>query len=862
MPGFSVADAFVAVRADLKQYDADLKKAEASGTASGSRLANALKRDFGQALGAGVTLMFAAATAGATQLANAAARVRAETGAGVAESEAAAKAINRIAGSEMMAFGDVEEIALRVRRDMGLAGKAADDMTARMAKFARVTRQDGAAAVADFDDIIDRWNLNASDTAEIQNVLIAGWQQWGGDITANQQALAKLAPQLQAMNMTWQDGAALINLFNAAGVDAASQTRALTTAFKNLKAGETLPGVIAELSAMEDPAKRATRAIEIFGQRGGQELATALGPGVGMLSDYAENVDGLPDKVDGMASDLDSTWTGKLKKFFSEASAAVKDFGFNLGEAGTAAAGFASLVATLGGGKLLKGLAKALVLPFLGLGKTIAVNVATEFAASGIAGKIGYALTGAVNKLPGVPALKTGLGKAGAFMGSTLGKAIGIAAGAAAVLWFVDELGKRQADVAAKGAEIAGDVANQVAAGTTAQLEQSAAALKSGIDAIVASTNRGPITMATPEQIDALKALVAQYNVVQTELNRRAALAAAVTASQLRAAQPGVASASRDLVGEIPTAFEKGQAFAAARVREFLKLSIGQQLVAMGATVIRMAGELALGIASGLRDKRSAIDAAIDQLKTDLKNRMSPKKEVAHDIGLLFGKTLARGLHSADPIVKAQAQGTRALIEAELIETIKKGGEAGDKIQDELEKRLHSKDPKVKAQAVRTKSLIDAALAAQPPTSPGDAIGDQLNADLKNKNSALGKTAYDLGRTIYKNLVAGVKGTGYSAPRPPGVPHQVPIDSFDMGTSYVPHDMLAYIHKGEMIHTPAESDLIRKRLGSGPLIGELNVDARGHPDAAGVGDAVKRAVGDAMASVFRDQSARGLTGVR
>jgi hypothetical protein len=49
---------------------------------------------------------------------------------------------------------------------------------------------------------------------------------------------------------------------------------------------------------------------------------------------------------------------------------------------------------------------------------------------------------------------------------------------------------------------------------------------------------------------------------------------------------------------------------------------------------------------------------------------------------------------------------------------------------------------------------------------------------------------------------------------------------------------------------------------TGPLIGELNVDARGHPDAAGVGAAVKQAVGDAMADVFRDQAARGLTGVK
>jgi TP901 family phage tail tape measure protein len=44
----------------------------------------------------------------------------------------------------------------------------------------------------------------------------------------------------------------------------------------------------------------------------------------------------------------------------------------------------------------------------------------------------------------------------------------------------------------------------------------------------------------------------------------------------------------------------------------------------------------------------------------------------------------------------------------------------------------------------------------------------------------------------------------------------------------------------------------------GPLVTIGHIDARGHPEAAGVGAAVKQAVGDAMADVLRDQSRRGL----
>jgi hypothetical protein len=47
---------------------------------------------------------------------------------------------------------------------------------------------------------------------------------------------------------------------------------------------------------------------------------------------------------------------------------------------------------------------------------------------------------------------------------------------------------------------------------------------------------------------------------------------------------------------------------------------------------------------------------------------MSRTKEIGHDAGLLLGKSLANGLHDVDPVVRKQAEGTRDLIEARLLE--------------------------------------------------------------------------------------------------------------------------------------------------------------------------------------------------
>lgn len=407
-------------------------------------------------------------------------------------------------------------------------------------------------------------------------------------------------------------------------------------------------------------------------------------------------------------------------------------------------------------------------------------------------------------KIPGASGVKAGLGKVGGLMGTTIGKAMGLAAGAAFVLWMLNEIERRRAEAAEKVASIGEGVSQQIASGTTAELEQSLAGLKQGIDAIVAETNRnGVITLATPEQITALEGLVAQYNAVQTELNRRAVESARVPEAALRAAQPGTQQAAQALGDSIPTGLQKSQAQIAAQAAIAAR-TIGDKLVAAGPEVRRSAAGVMLEAAAGIRSRRDAIRGALDQLKADMKNRLSPMAQTGQLIGQLFSRRLAKALNDSDPLIEKQAKGTRALIEAELIETIRSGGEAGKKIQDELEQKLKSKDPQVRRQAERTKSIIDAALKDQPPTTPGEAIARALNSDLGNSSTVLGRTAYNIGRTIARNLLAGVQGTGVVGGGGLTQQQQTNIDranreGFAEGTGYVPFDQIAAIHRGEIV---------------------------------------------------------------
>jgi hypothetical protein len=759
----NIGDLFLQLLADGSKLTPSVQKeaakaGDAGAQTLGQKLSGGLKTEGVRAFGVAASAAFALATKGALDLNEVQAKFQSETGASADEAAAAAKTINRVAGSEQMSLQAVTDAAIRVRRDLGATGDEADHLTAKIARFARVTHQDAGEAVSAIDDILDNWGLTLKDADGLLDKLIVSQHRWGGDLKANQTTLAKLAPAMKAANFQIDDGIALLGLFGAKGLDSERAAAAFSKALTKVKSPRELQELITDISNTKDPFERAAKAADLFGAKAGAQLANALG-GVN-LDDYKVSVEDAAGAVDQAADTIDGSIRGKIAKAFSEAGATIRQFGADLGPAFTALASIVSLAGAAGGGKLLRGLANITLKPLAGLGLRIATVIATEIGSSAAAQALGSRLSSAISRIPGIGAVNTGLGKVGSFMGSTIGKAMGIAAGIAFSIWLVDEISKKRDEAAAKVADIGNSVADQVAHGTDAQLEQTRAALKAGIDAIVAETKRGLIQMATPEQLTALQGLVDQFNAVQTEINKRAAIAAQAAQDALENAKPGTQQAAEDLADQFPTALEKRQNIIRAAAENWIRKPIGERLALMGPDAIRAGAETSLGVAQGIRDKRSGIKDAVAQLRESLKNALKPGKETGEDLGLLFGRAIRKGLKNADPEVRAQAEGTRALIEARLLELVKAGGKAGQDVLDELAKKMHSKDPAVRAQAQRTKDMIDTALKQQPPTTPGEKVGTDLAADLRAKGPIVGRAAYDLGVLIAKNVRAGVHGTG------------------------------------------------------------------------------------------------------
>lgn len=719
-----------------KQFVAQAVKAgekagDQAGQTMGQRLAKGVRSALGPGLkvaAAGAAAVFGVATRGAIEMEDAMARYRAETGATAEEAKRALGAVNQIAGRQQQSLEAVTDVAIRVKRDLGAVGEEADKLTEDFTRFARVTRQDAAGAVSEFDDILDSWGLTTADAAGLMDRLLVSQQKFGGSITDNQKTLAALAPALRAANFEVDDAISLLGLFGAKGLDAASGSAAFAKALTKVESPEELQRLIADISATEDPFERARKAADLFGARAGAKLANALAGA--NLDDYAISMDEAAGATTKAADALDSSFGGRFRKLMSEAGAAVRGFGSELGPALTGVAALASLGGTLGLDKVLgKGFAK-LAGSALVRGAASKAGFAIGLIFTGAmfaADKLGSALSVGLNALPGSALVKGAAGKVGALLGTNLGKAGAAAFAAFMVVEVVNTYNQVKAGLAEQNAQISKDVANQIATGTTSQLQQTKAALESGLEELSGVWDAGLFTNETRAKLQA------DLAATSAELERRAAQIPGGVAAGLEAGQGEVTGAADEMVDGIPGEVEEANAEAAAE-----------------------AAKTPQEIAAGILSTQGAVGEAMAALTNQIENEKTRAQEIAYLIGVLTSTELANGLKDKRPGVRAQAEATRQIAEARLAELQPASGKIGRKSNDALAAGMKSKDPAVRAQAKRTKGIVETSI--KPNTAPaGQRAINTMNTQLRKGSGRLGATAAALARTIVTRLMATVQ---------------------------------------------------------------------------------------------------------
>ncbi len=480
----NIGDLFFLFRGDDSQLQVDAAKSgDTAGTAAGKRfsvsMGTALKAGIGGAIGGALSAGLSIATKGGVELNAAVTQFAADTGATTEEAAAAQSTIGELFRTNLQSFGEIGGTLAVLRTDLGFTQDAADKAAQSYLDFAQVAGGTGAEAAGRFDDLLGALNLDASKAPGIMDQLVASHQRYGESINANIDALTAMAPALNAANLTVDDGVGLLNMFASAGVDAAAAPAALTKALKSVKSPAELQTLIDQISATEDPFKRAQLASDLFGAKAGPKLAQALAQG--KLGDFRVSMDEAAGATTRAADTIQSG-------FGNQAQLVIKNFGGALAEIGTnfgpLILGFGSLVPALtpvitAGGTAIGGLLAAAIpvgmalLPVLLIGALVAA-VAFLIANPEIVGKIGEFVTsilGAIGdflgSLPEVFA--SAFGAALDAVSGVIGAIVALIAGlpgqlAAIFVALLEQWVGLGADVAAAVSDLAGQIVDFVLA--------------------------------------------------------------------------------------------------------------------------------------------------------------------------------------------------------------------------------------------------------------------------------------------------------------------------------------------------------------------------------------------------------------
>lgn len=616
--------------ADFSELEKRLAAAEAaikeSGVEAEKTFVDAGKKaakGYGEALKVGLKVAagvasaaFALATKGALELENATASFRAETGATAEAAKRAGQAINAMAGRNLASIAQIGDALSKVHTDLGLVGEEAERATERFLRFARATKQDAAAAVMAFDDILDAWGLEAKESGRIMDLLVASHQKYGGSIDANQAALAALAPSLKAANLQLDDGQALLNLFAASGMDAAAAPQALQKALATIESPAELRRLIDEISQTDDAFLRSQKAADLFGVRAGAKLANALAGA--NLDDYRLSLAEVEGASDRAADALDSTFSARLQLMVKAVGARLNEVSLTMGPLVTGLASAAMGAAALG--LNVAGLIPAIRNVIASLGALKVAVAATGLGLLVLA--IGAVAAAASDARPEVEKLREALSAKIPILG-----------------WDVlSEAGKN--DIVRRISEI--EVAQSV------QLQNTQAWAVGMRDAFVKSGIPGAVRGVVDAMAAEVAAGRAEYKIAADGL-------VSVVPVALEAAKNAAVAIARKTPGEIAAGLREKRASWQGAVDQ-----LGTDLentMTRAAEVAKIQATLAGdNIVKGLKSKDPVVRAQAEETQRILRSRLAELTEDAKGYGQRTGENYAAGILAAKVAARTAAQ--------------------------------------------------------------------------------------------------------------------------------------------------------------------------------------------------------------
>lgn len=213
----------------------------------------------------------------------------------------------------------------------GFTGQTLEDASRSFIKFADVNNTDVSTAIKNVSRYMGDASIESSQYGEVLDALTAASQASGLGVDQLSESLTKYGAPMRALGLTTQESIAIFAGWEKAGVNTeiafSGMKKAIGTWGKEGKdARVEFKKTLDEIAAAPDISAATTKAIEVFGQKAGPDLADAIKGGRFEYEDFLKI-------INASGGQLEATWSAtqdpidKFKTAMNGVQKAAADFG-------------------------------------------------------------------------------------------------------------------------------------------------------------------------------------------------------------------------------------------------------------------------------------------------------------------------------------------------------------------------------------------------------------------------------------------------------------------------------------------------------------------------------------------------------
>lgn len=228
------------------------------------------------------------------------------------------KSYSAVAKAVVGDFSDIGGALGEINTRFGMTGKELETATEKFMKFSKITGTDAVSAVQLVSRAMGDAGIDSSEYSDLLDDLASAAQVSGISVDKLAEMLTKYGAPMRALGMSTKDAIAIFSQWEKAGVNTEIAFSGMKAAIgKWSKAGKDarveFKKTLTEIANTPDIASATTKAIEVFGQKAGPDLADAIKGGRFEYSEFLNLLESSEGTVENtFASTQDASDKVKL----------------------------------------------------------------------------------------------------------------------------------------------------------------------------------------------------------------------------------------------------------------------------------------------------------------------------------------------------------------------------------------------------------------------------------------------------------------------------------------------------------------------------------------------------------------------